>query len=203
MYVVHGDGHSIEKFDVANGSILTSWGTNSPSLPYSSGNPGRIAVDNLTGDVYVMYTGVDPIAFQKFDSNGNLLGTFFAKISGTSTQYSGQSGIAVDPSGNVYIADTNNNIEKFDSNGNFFTKWGSLGSGNGQFNNVSAVAVDPKSGNVYVSDSGNNRIEKFDSNGNFLTKWGSLGSGNGQFKGLGDKGQSRFGRNFLDYLVGA
>ena len=164
-------------------------------VPYTPTNPGGIAVDSTNGNVYVMYTGFAHTAFQKFDSNGNLLGTFFATTTGTGSQYNGQSGIAVDSSsGNVYMANTNNNIEKFDSNGNFITKWGSSGNGDGQFNNVSAIAVDPKSGDVYVSDSGNNRIEKFDSNGNFITKWGSLGSGDGEFSGLGDKGLSRFGQ---------
>ena len=35
-------------------------------------------------------------------------------------------GIAIDSSGNVYVADYGNNrIQKFTSNGNFITKWGS------------------------------------------------------------------------------
>ena len=39
-------------------------------------------------------------------------------------------GIATDSSGNVYVADMDNNrIQKFDSNGNFITKWGSHGTG--------------------------------------------------------------------------
>ena len=34
-------------------------------------------------------------------------------------------GIAVDSSGNVYVADADNNrIQKFNSNGTFITKWG-------------------------------------------------------------------------------
>ena len=52
-------------------------------------------------------------------------------------------GIAVDSSGNVYVADSDNNrIQKFDSNGNFITKWGSNGSGDGQFNGPIGIAVD-------------------------------------------------------------
>ena len=39
-----------------------------------------------------------------------------------------QNGVATDSSGNVYVADIDNNrIQKFDSNGNFITKWGSNG----------------------------------------------------------------------------
>ena len=70
-------------------------------------------------------------------------------------------GIAVDSSGNVFVADTENHrIQKFDSNGNFITKWGSSGTGDGEFDWPDGVAVD-SSGDVFVADSGNNRIQKF------------------------------------------
>ena len=49
-------------------------------------------------------------------------------------QFNGPNGVATDSSGNVYVADTDNNrIQKFDSNGNFITKWGFDGDGDGQF----------------------------------------------------------------------
>ena len=92
-------------------------------------------------------------------------------------EFNTPSGVAVDGSGNVYVADRQNaRIQKFDSNGGFITKWGSPGSGNGEFSNLFGIAVDG-SGNVYVTDPGNDRIQKFDSNGGFITKWGSPGSG--------------------------
>jgi len=93
-------------------------------------------------------------------------------------------GIAVDASGNVYVADQDNfRIQKFTSNGVFITKWGSQGAGDGQFNNLHSIAVDT-SGNVYVVDNDNFRIQKFTSNGVFITKWGSQGIGDGQFNNL-------------------
>src|SRR4051794_37946821 len=50
-------------------------------------------------------------------------------------QFTSPSGIAVDSTGNVYVADTGNHrVQKFDSNGNFLTAWGSYGEGKGQFN---------------------------------------------------------------------
>ena len=43
-------------------------------------------------------------------------------------------GLAIDSSGNFYVADTmNNRIEKFDPSGNFILQWGTPGAGNGQF----------------------------------------------------------------------
>jgi tripartite motif-containing protein 71 len=90
-------------------------------------------------------------------------------------------GIAVDASGNIYVADTlNHRIQKFDSSGNLVTKWGSEGTGDGQFISPIGVAVDT-SDNVYVADSDNHRMQKFNSDGTFLAKWGSYGTGDGQF----------------------
>jgi tripartite motif-containing protein 71 len=90
-------------------------------------------------------------------------------------------GVAVDGSGNVYVADCDNpRIQKFDSGGGYFAQWGTSGSGNGQFASPIGVAVDA-GGNVYVADNNNHRIQKFTSDGTYLTQWGSEGTGDGQF----------------------
>ena len=89
-------------------------------------------------------------------------------------QFHFPTGIAVDSSGNVYVADfANDRIEKFTADGKFITKWGSRGSRDGQFNRPQYIASDTSSGNVYVSDFGNSRIQKFTADGKFMTKWGS------------------------------
>ena len=58
---------------------------------------------------------------QKFDNNGNYLVQFGSLGSGNGTfSSSGIYQIAVDGSGNVFVADySNSRIEKFDNNGNF------------------------------------------------------------------------------------
>ena len=77
-------------------------------------------------------------------------------------QFNGPIGLAVDGSGNVFVADTiNNRIQKFDNTGTFVTTWGCLGSGDGQFNGPGGVAVERSSGNVFVAENRNNRIQKF------------------------------------------
>jgi streptogramin lyase len=97
------------------------------------------------------------------------------------SKFNNPKGVAVDTSGNVYVADFGKHrIQKFTSDGTFLITWGSWGSGDGQFSHPYGVAVDT-SGNVYVADLVNSRIQKFTSDGTFLTKWGSRGSGDGQF----------------------
>ena len=93
-------------------------------------------------------------------------GTFLLKF-GTYGYGAGQLyynvGIAVDASGNVYVASGgSHSIQKFDSSGNFLLKWGSRGSGDGQFAGPRGIALD-SSGNIYVADSNNYRIQKFTS----------------------------------------
>jgi tripartite motif-containing protein 71 len=95
-------------------------------------------------------------------------------------QFKTPSGIAIDTSGNVYVADVlNHRIQKFTNDGRFITKWGSYGTADGQFLGPSGITIDA-SGNVYVADSTGNRIQKFTNDGRFITKWGSLGDKPGQ-----------------------
>ncbi len=76
--------------------------------------------------------------------------------------------VAVDPWGNLYVADTGKHrIQKFTSGGKFIASWGSPGSGNGQFAYPTGIATDLY-GNVFVVDTDNHRIQKFDSNGAFM-----------------------------------
>jgi len=73
---------------------------------------------------------------------------------------SSPNGVAVDPSGNMFVADGQNfGIGKMSSNGTLLSMWGSYGVGVGKFTNPLDVAVDT-SGNVFVTDSANNNVTK-------------------------------------------
>jgi YD repeat-containing protein len=118
-------------------------------------------------------------------------------------QFSHPQAVAVDASGNAWVADTENNrIEKFSSTGTFIAAYGTKGTGVLQFSSPWGVAVNQTTGNVYVGDTGNNRIEELSSSGAFVEvigwsvnssgkaelevcktscKAGTVGSGNGQF----------------------
>jgi sugar lactone lactonase YvrE len=139
--------------------------------------PDGVAVD-ASGNVYIADTNNAEV---RKVSNGVI--TLFAGTGNGTAGYSGDNGpatsaqlslpfgVAVDASGNVYIADTGNNVIRKVSNGVITTFAGMSGmSGIGYsgdngpatkatFNDLADVAVDT-SGNVYVADSRNNAIRK-------------------------------------------
>ena len=98
-------------------------------------------------------------------------------------------GIAVAPSGNVYVADaggdSSGQIQKFDANGNFIAR---LGQNNGTaqgFLSANKITTD-SSGNVYATDgaieSASNVVKKFNSSGVFQFAFGATVSAGGQFQ---------------------
>jgi DNA-binding beta-propeller fold protein YncE len=96
-------------------------------------------------------------------------------------QFDKPKGIAVDSSGFIYVADSNNHrIQKFTPDGTFVSKWGSRGTEDGQFNQVDGVAADGD-GFIYVADTRNHRVQKFSPDGAFVTKWGGYGQEDGLF----------------------
>ncbi|MBN1552818.1 TIGR03663 family protein [bacterium] len=86
--------------------------------------------------------------------------------------------IAIDSSGNIFVADSvNGRVQKFDKNGKFLTAWGKHGEAAGDFGKIGQVygpiglGLD-KQDNVYVADTWNHRIQKFDNNGKFMFTFG-------------------------------
>ncbi|MCY6960144.1 beta-propeller domain-containing protein [Clostridium brassicae] len=96
--------------------------------------------------------------------------------------FSGSTGVAVDPSGNVYVTDSlNHRIKKFDSSGKLLGKWGG-NSGNGgpgaygiyywQFTTPKQICYNKKYDNIVIADTGNSRIQVFSKNGTWLMNFG-------------------------------
>ncbi len=105
-------------------------------------------------------------------------------------------GVAADAAGNVYIADTGNNmVRKVGTNGIISAF---AGSGTGGFSGDGGVATNARihlpggvavdaAGNVYIADTYNNRIRKVSTNGIITTVAGSSNTPNGL---IGDGGQA-------------
>ncbi len=105
-------------------------------------------------------------------------------------QFQNPGGVAMDSSGNIFVADTGNDIiRKITPNGTVSTFAGSpgiVGSVDGNsalFNAPQSVAVD-SSGNVYVTDTGNFTIRKITSTGTVSTLAGLAGNA-GSADGMG------------------
>ena len=192
MYVADSGNHTIRKI-TPDGDVSTIAGSGNPGNTDGNGwlqvlkTPWGIAVDG-SGNVYV--ADADNHSIRKIAHNGDVTtiagsGTSgSADGNGSAASFNFPNGVAVDGSGNVYVADRNNHtIRKITPNGDVTTiaGTGSTGSmdGNGtsaSFNNPYGVAVDG-SGNVYVADTGNHTIRKITPNGDVTTIAGTGSTG--------------------------
>lgn len=149
-------------------------------------NPAGVAVDS-SGNVYVADQGNDTIRkitpAGVVTTIGGIAGSF-GTTDGGGNKFGGPAGVAVDSSGNVYVADRGDDtIAKITPSGVITTLAGTSGSaisvdGLGaaaRFNNPEGIAVDG-SGNVYVADTYNNSIRKITPTGLVTTIVGVAGS---------------------------
>ena len=178
MYIADTGNSRIRKID-KNGIITTvagngnsgfsgDWGS---ATQASLATPYGIAVDK-DNNLFIAYSGNNRI--RKVDATGKI-----TTVAGTSDGLSGDNGpatsaqlslpstIAIDQTGNLFIADTGNSrIRKIDTSGIITTvagggtSFGESGSPiNAQLNRPHGVAID-KDGNIYISDTSNQRIRK-------------------------------------------
>ncbi len=151
--------------------------------------PKNVAID-AQGNLYVADS--DNHRVQKFSANGEFALAWGSRspdnAAAPPNTFNQPWGIAVDKSGNVYVADTwNHRIQKFDANGKFVTSWGVLGDTRGNALDNPLLLYGPRSialdapGNLLVTDTGNKRVLKFSPNGDPLAQYGGVGADNGKF----------------------
>lgn len=169
-------------------------------------NPIGIASDSA-GNIYVADFSNSKIRKIANDTNhtvstiagseGAGSGQGYQDGDGTSAKFFGPNGVAVDSSGNVYVADSNNHkIRKISNNANHTvsTIAGSTqgyqdGDGtSAKFNTPNSITVDSL-GNVYVADYLNNKIRKIANDANHtvttIAGTGGFSGGNGYQDGAG------------------
>lgn len=180
VYIADTNNHRIRKID-AGGNISTVAGDGTSGFSGDGGaamaaqlnSPAGIAFDSV-GNLYIVDT--DNHRIRKVDTKGNI-----STLIGDGNQgFSGDGSLAInaklneptavcfDSSGNLYIADSGNNVIRKLESGKISTVAGNnnagfSGDGNAAFqaklNYPTGVAVDSV-GNLYIADSANHRLRK-------------------------------------------
>lgn len=205
IWVTDGDTSRIQAFNTS-GTYQTKFGTTGTA----DGDievPGSIAQD-ASGNLWVSDYSDNRV--EKFNSGGTYLmaiGAGYNGVGGTKDSSGTGSGrfnypyvAKVDASGNIWVADYNNNrVQEFNSSGTFLLAVGSgyqgiggtigaSGTTAGKFTGPMGIAFDSSS-NVWVVDNDNNRVQEFSSSGTYIGQLGCTGtsacansqSGNGKF----------------------
>jgi sugar lactone lactonase YvrE len=200
LYVTDAGNNLIRKVVPSTGQVSTIAGSTNPSfgngalLSASFNNPSGIAIDG-SGNLYVSDMLNNMI--REVNLNSQMV-TTVAGSNDTTADVNGPdstalfyypTGIAVDASGNIFVAEyVTNVIREINTNGTVTTFAGNGQAGwvdsagtKAEFNGPSGLAID-KSGNLYVADTYNNVIRKITPAGVVSTVAGNgnAGASNGQ-----------------------
>ncbi len=188
--------------EIAPGGVVTTFaGSTTPGSSDGAGSaasfnqPEGVAVDTH-GNVYVADTGNNEIRMiTPAGVVSTLAGTPVAGSAdgtGATAAFNHPTGVAVDSSGDLIVADLGNNeIRRVTPAGVVTTLAGALSPGSADgtgaaasFSSPQAVAIDP-AGNVYVADGGNNEIRVIAPNGIVTTLAGTTTPGSADGTGAG------------------
>ncbi|MBI3280729.1 MAG: hypothetical protein HYZ57_12905 [Acidobacteria bacterium] len=140
---------------IAGGAAALSWGDGSHASSARLNRPSALARDSA-GNVYIAEAGAHRI--RKVDTSGRITTMAGSGERGSSDdslatrcRFDSPAGIALDASGNLYVADAGNDAIRR-VNGSGCTTVSVVG-----LSRPGAVAMD-SAGNVYVADTGNSRI---------------------------------------------
>jgi sugar lactone lactonase YvrE len=173
IYVADDINHRIRKI-TPTGTVTTIAGSTSGSDDGDGINakfhgPRGVTLD-AAGNIYVADAGNHRI--RKITPTGTVSTIAGSTVGvtegiGTAAKFNTPAGIAVDASGNIYVADDENErIRKITTNGTVSTLAGGFlqgftdgGGGDAQFRSPTGLAIDA-SGNIYVADRHNHSIRK-------------------------------------------
>jgi len=210
LFIADTDNNRIRKVEAGTGLISTVAGGGSDSgdgVPATLARlrlPEGVAVDS-SGNVFIADTLNDRI--RMVDASTGLISTVAGNGSGGFSGDGGDAtlaslnrprGLAVDSSGNLFIADEGNHrIRKVEAGTGLISTVAGNGSGGfsgdgglatlGSINSPSGVAVD-SSGNLFIADKNNNRIRKVEANTGLIST--VAGNGTSDTSGAGDGGDA-------------
>lgn len=195
LYVADSSNHTIRKITPAGVVTVFSGVAGTTGVPADTpakyNEPFSVAVDSA-GTIYVADTNngairkITPSGVVSTLAGGN--GQGYADGTGSAAKFHEARGLALDSSGNIYVADYENNVvRKVTPAGVVTTLAGTFdtpGSNDGQgaaarFMSLNGIAVD-SANNVYVVDAGTRAIRKITPSGLVSTFVG--GSTSGQFR---------------------
>jgi sugar lactone lactonase YvrE len=192
IYVTDLGGNTIRKV-TSGGAVTTVAGdggsgfTNGAAATATFRSPAGVAIDK-SGNLYIADASNNMI---RMITPGGVVSTFAgsgpqgsADGTGVAASFYYPYGIAIDASGNLYVADSRNNkIRKITSAGivSTFAGSGALGSADGtgtaaSFNYPAGIAID-SAGNLYIADVDNSEIRKITPAGVVTTVAGSTSAG--------------------------
>lgn len=211
FYIADSGNNRIRFVNAATGIITTVAGTGSPSsandgayaVDAGISNPGALLLDGA-GDLYIADSSNH--AIRKLSLATGRLTTIAGKLNqqgysgdgglATAATLNTPEGLAFDPSGNLYIADTKNHvIRKLDVTTGLISTYAGIGtqpgfSGDGgaattaQMNVPWGIAASSK-GELFIADLNNNRVRKVGTDGTITTV---VGNGSNDYATDGQSG---------------
>jgi trimeric autotransporter adhesin len=182
LYIADAGNNRVREVAATTGIITTIAGTGTPGYSGDNGaavsatlNKPSAVVEGSTGNLYVLDTGNDVVRLL------NTTGTITTIAGNGTAGYSGDNGPAtsatlhspyglnIDASGNLYIADSGNNVVRIVSTAGIISTIAGNGTAGYSGDNGSAISATLNSpqgvtidsqGNIYISDQGNNRARE-------------------------------------------
>jgi hypothetical protein len=198
LYITERDNGRVQRVTSA-GAFVMKWGApggiGSPQGNFN--NPIGIAAD-ASGHVYVADHWNHRVQKFRISFSGGAWTVdnvaMWGSLGSGPGQLNGPYGVALDPGGNVWVADGfNARVQKFSPDGAPLATLGTKGGGDGQFIIPTGVAFDA-GGALYVTSTNSDpehtnvadievqRVQKFTPAGVFVWRFGTFGHGDGQFQ---------------------